>query len=92
MTTSIILLACIRDIFAERQSSFKDDLDNRGVLLELLSEVDKGKIKNLYVWNTDRLSRNQKVWGLIRYKLTQNNVKLFVGSDVVTNTTKNLRI
>ncbi len=63
------------------QSSFKDDLDNRGVLLELLSEVDKGKIKNLYVWNTDRLSRNQKVWGLIRYKLTQNNVKLYVGSD-----------
>ena len=42
------------------QSSFKDDLDNRGVLLELLSEVDKGKIKNLYVFNTDRLSRTQK--------------------------------
>ena len=63
------------------QSSFKDDLDNRGVLLELLSEVDKGNVKKLYVWNTDRLSRNQKVWGLIRYKLTQSNVKLFVGSD-----------
>ncbi len=63
------------------QSSFKDDLDNRPILLELLTNVDKGKVSNLYVWNTDRLSRNQKVWGLIRYKLTQNNVKLYVGSD-----------
>ncbi len=63
------------------QSSFKDDLDNRPILLELLSNVDSGKVKCLYVWNTDRLSRNQKVWGLIRYKLTQNNVKLYVGSD-----------
>ena len=63
------------------QSSFKDDLDNRPILLELLTEVDKGKVNKLYVWNTDRLSRNQKVWGLIRYKLTQNNVKLYVGSD-----------
>jgi len=52
------------------QSSFKDDLDNRPILLELLTNVDKGKVKKLYVWNTDRLSRSQKVWGLIRYKLT----------------------
>jgi len=63
------------------QSSFKDDLDNRPILLELLTNVDKGKVKNLYVWNTDRLSRSQKVWGLIRYKLTQSKVKLYVGSD-----------
>ncbi|RZD46368.1 MAG: hypothetical protein CXT78_04325 [Thaumarchaeota archaeon] len=27
VTTSIILLACIRDIFAERQSSFKDEIE-----------------------------------------------------------------
>ena len=63
------------------QSSFKDDLDNRPILLELLTNVDKGKVKKLYVWNTDRLSRSQKVWGLIRYKLTQSKVKLYVGSD-----------
>ena len=63
------------------QSSFKDDLDNRPVLMNLLNEVDKGQIQKLYVWNTDRLSRNQKVWGLIRYKLKTNNVLLYVGSD-----------
>ena len=63
------------------QSSFKDDLDNRPILLELLTEVDKGNVSKLYVWNTDRLSRNQKVWGLIRYKLKTNNVLLYVGSD-----------
>ena len=64
------------------QSSFKDDLDNRPILLNLLTEVDKGKIEKLYVWNTDRLSRNQKVWSLIRYKLKTNNVLLYVGSDI----------
>ena len=63
------------------QSSFKDDLDNRPILLELLTEVDKGNVSKLYVWNTDRLSRNQKVWSLIRYKLKTNNVLLYVGSD-----------
>ena len=63
------------------QSSFKDDLDNRPVLMKLLDQVDKGNIKHLYVFNTDRLSRNQKTWGLIRYKLLQNSVLLYVGSD-----------
>ena len=58
------------------QSSFKDDLINRPVLTKLLVEVDKGNVTHLYVFNTDRLSRNQKVWGLIRYKLKQNNVLL----------------
>ena len=63
------------------QSSFKDDLVNRPILTKLLVEVDKGNVSQLYVWNTDRLSRNQKVWGLIRYKLKQHNVLLYVGSD-----------
>ena len=63
------------------QSSSKDDLDNRPILVNLLNEIDEGKVSKLYVWNTDRLSRNQKTWGLIRYKLNQNGVLLFSGSD-----------
>lgn len=63
------------------KSSSKDDLDNRPVLVELLGEIDNGNIKHLYVWNTDRLSRNQKTWGMIRYKLNQNKVLLYTGSD-----------
>ena len=63
------------------QSSSKDDLSNRPVLVNLLSKVDEGKVKKLYVFNTDRLSRNQKTWGMIRYKLSSNKVLLFSGSD-----------
>ena len=63
------------------QSSSKDDLSNRPILVNLLSKVDEGKVKKLYVFNTDRLSRNQKTWGMIRYKLSSNKVLLFSGSD-----------
>ena len=35
------------------QSSSKDDLDNRPVLMELLSNIEEGKVDKLYVWNTD---------------------------------------
>ena len=57
-------------------SSSKDDLSNRPVLTELLTRVDEGEIKHLYVWNTDRLSRNGNTWGMIRFKLIQNDVVL----------------
>ena len=36
-------------------SSSKDDLTNRPVLMDLLSQVERGIIQNLFVWNTDRL-------------------------------------
>jgi DNA invertase Pin-like site-specific DNA recombinase len=63
------------------QSSSKDDLDNRPILVELLSLIDEGSVRHLYVFNTDRLSRNQKTWGMIRYKLNQNKILLYTGSD-----------
>jgi len=47
-------------------SSSKDTLENRPVMLNLLRLMEEGKIKNLYVWNTDRLSRNQITWFSIR--------------------------
>ena len=58
------------------QSSSKDDLSNRPVLTELLQDIRDGNIKHLYVWNTDRLSRNIQTWGLIRLILIQNEVHL----------------
>lgn len=57
-------------------SSAKDSLINRPVLQDLLQKVDTGEIKDLYVWNTDRLSRNLNTWGMIRYKLVSNDVIL----------------
>ena len=59
------------------KSSAKDDLNNRPVMLELLRLMDSGVVKNLYVWNTDRLSRNQITWYSIRQKMVKNNVILY---------------
>ena len=73
------------------KSSSHDDLANRPILDDLLRQVDKGFIKHLYVWNTDRLSRNLMTWGMIRTSLIRNDVHLHtptgeqILSDEVTN-------
>lgn len=63
------------------KSSSQDDFGNRPKLSNLLIKVDQGDIKHLYVEYTDRLSRNNKTWSVIRYKLRKNNVKLYKGTD-----------
>jgi len=59
------------------QSSNKDDLQNRPVLTQILDKVEQGEIKHLFVFNTDRLSRNEETWMFIRLRLKKNNVKLY---------------
>ena len=58
------------------QSSSKDNLSNRPVLTELLQGVEDGDVYHLYVWNTDRLSRNIQTWGFIRLLLIRHEVHL----------------
>jgi len=74
------------------KSSAKDDLSNRPVMLELLRLMDAGVVKNLYVWNTDRLSRNQITWYSIRQKMVKNNVVLYTsqGKYDITDGLENL--
>jgi len=76
------------------QSSSKDDLVNRPVLNELLGEITKGEVKHLYVWNTDRLSRNIQTWGMIRLLLIQNDVHLHnpTGEQILTDPQTNLML
>ncbi len=76
------------------QSSAKDDLANRPVLTDLLSEVDNGTVKHLYVWNTDRLSRNINTWGMIRFKLISNDVTLHTptGEQILSDPATNLML
>ncbi len=62
-------------------SSSNDNLDKRPVLLDLLDHIEKGEVKHLYVFNTDRLSRNTQTFGLIRYKISQNSVLLYQGAN-----------
>ena len=67
-------------------SSSKDTLDNRPVILNLLRLMDEKVVKNLYVWNTDRLSRNQITWYTIRQNMVKNNVVLYTSNGKHTTT------
>ena len=64
------------------QSSSHDDFNNRPVLTKLLSKIDEGEIKHLFVFNTDRLSRNKVTWNVIRFKLVKNNVTLYTSTGI----------
>lgn len=61
------------------KSSHSDSIESRPILTQLLTDVEDGKVKNLYVYNNDRLSRNENVWTLIRKRLKENDVTLYVG-------------
>jgi DNA invertase Pin-like site-specific DNA recombinase len=76
------------------QSGSKDDLSNRPLLLSILNEIDRGEIKHLYVWNTDRLSRNLNTWGMIRLKLIQQDITLHTptGKQQLSDPQTNLMI
>ena len=60
--------------------------------LILLMVFTAGVVKNLYVWNTDRLSRNQITWYSIRQKMVKNNVVLYTsqGKYDITDGLENL--
>ena len=48
-------------------SSSKDNLLNRPVLRETLQKIEDGEVKHLFVWNTDRLARDERVMTFIKY-------------------------
>ncbi len=58
-------------------SSSYEDLLNRPVLTELLTNVEKGDIKHLFVYNNDRLSRNEITAQTIRIALQRHDVILY---------------
>ena len=65
-------------IWNERgKSSNSEYIENRIVLTKLYERIKKGKVKNLFVQDMSRLSRNEKVSGLIKWELEKNNVRLF---------------
>ena len=64
------------------QSSSHDNLVNRPILTDLLSKVDSGEIKHLFVFNTDRLSRNRVTWNTIRFKLLKSSVTLYTSTGI----------
>ena len=63
-------------------SSKHDDLKNRPVLAAILGEIEAGKIKHLFVYAPDRLSRNETTWSAIRLRLVKYRVTLHSASGV----------
>ena len=61
-------------------SSNYEDFENRPVLLDLLSEIKKGQVKHLWVYDNDRLSRNEFMAQTIRATLKKHSVTLYTDS------------
>nr|AIF16911.1 resolvase domain-containing protein (spoIVCA) [uncultured marine group II/III euryarchaeote KM3_75_E04] len=61
-------------------SSHHEDLTNRPVLTELLGQIESGVVEHLFVFDNDRLSRNEDTQYTIRYALTRNQVSLYTST------------
>ena len=58
-------------------SSHHENLTNRPKISELLFELEKGNIKHLFVYNNDRLSRNDKTQFIIKNAIIKHGVMLY---------------
>ena len=61
------------------KSSSSENIEDRPILNDLMFKINDGEVENLWVFNNDRLSRNENVWNTIRLTLRKNGCKLFVG-------------
>jgi DNA invertase Pin-like site-specific DNA recombinase len=58
-------------------SSHHEDLLNRPILAKLLLDMEQGEIKHLFIFNNDRLSRNEDTQFVIKSALRRNDVLLY---------------
>ena len=58
-------------------SSHHENLSNRPKISELLIELEKGTVKHLFVYNNDRLSRNDQTQFIIKNAIKTNGVILY---------------
>ena len=61
------------------KSSSSENIEDRPILNDLMFKINDGEVKNIWVFNNDRLSRNENVWNTIRLTLRKNECKLYVG-------------
>ena len=54
------------------KSSRFEDLLNRPKIVRILQEIEEGNIKHLFVYNNDRLSRNENTQFIIKNAITKN--------------------
>ena len=67
------------------KSSSSENIEERPILNELMFLINEQSVKNLWVFNNDRLSRNENVWNTIRITLRKNGCRLFVGEGTEYN-------
>ena len=58
-------------------SSHHEEFNNRPVLRALLKDIEGGLVRHLFVYNNDRLSRNEHTQYIIKKRLTDNEVRLY---------------
>jgi len=58
-------------------TSKSDDPMERPILRKLLLDVKSGNVKRIFVWNLDRLTRNDRAADIIKYDLRDHGVELF---------------
>jgi DNA invertase Pin-like site-specific DNA recombinase len=59
------------------KSSNHEEIDKRPVLSRLLSEIQRGAVKHLFVYDQSRLSRNDYVSSIFRYECNKQGVTLY---------------
>ena len=69
-------------------STHSQSFEDRPILSELMFKINCGDVKHLWVFNTDRLNRDDEddlVWNIIRLTLRKNEVTLYVGEGTQYN-------
>ena len=64
-------------------SSNSENLDKRPQLAKLLLGIREGKVKHLFAWDMDRLSRNKRVSSLVLMEMEENGVTFYTDNGVV---------
>ena len=64
-------------------SSSSEDITKRPVMVRLINAMDEGKVKHIFAFHTDRLSRNEATWFLIRTKIKENKVMLHTNAGLL---------
>ncbi|MDD2918971.1 recombinase family protein [Rhodoferax sp.] len=59
------------------KSSNHEEIDKRPVLSQLLTEIQRGAVKHLFVYDQSRLSRNDYVSSIFRYECNKHGVTLY---------------
>ena len=65
-------------------SSSSEDPMVRDILRTLLARIENGEIKNLFVYNQDRLSRNEIAWTTIKVILMRHKVTLYTPNGKIS--------